>query len=107
MKQQVKAYYFSELVAKWLVNAINIGKGFYFSGLASRRLLNIIVLKIRKLYVFEAQWQCGSLLVLHVPNRQPTSNIRSFYFAAEQPDSPSELALHYDLEQFHYTGPNV
>ena len=105
MKPQVKAYYFSESVAKELVNAINIEKGFYFSGPGSRRLLNIIVLKIRKQYVFEAQWQCGSLEVL--PNRQPTSIIRSFYFTTEPPDSPSELALHCDLEQFHYTGPDL
>lgn len=92
-------------MAGWLVNAINVGKGYYFSGPASRRLLNIIVLKIRMLYVFEAQWQCSSLAVL--PKRQPTWIIRSFYFTAGQPDSPSESALHYDREQFHYTGPDL
>lgn len=97
--------YFNESVANRLVNAINVGKGYYFSGPTSRRLLNIIVLKIRMLYVFEAQWQCGSLVVL--PNRQPTWIIRSFYFTAEQPNSPSESALHYDREQFHYTGPDL
>ena len=45
-----KGIYFSESVAKWLVSATNIGKGFYFSGPASRRPVNIIFFKMIMLY---------------------------------------------------------
>ena len=90
-------------MAKWLVSATNIGKVFYFSSPASRRLDNVIVLKMKNF--FYARWHGGSSSLVVLPSRHATCIIRSFYFIAEQPDSPSKLTLHYDREQFHYTGP--